>query len=533
MHQRYDVVVVGAGLAGLYQLKRLRDTGFSVIAIEAGSGIGGTWFWNRYPGLRCDVESMTYSYSFDDAIQREWTWTNRYAEQSEILRYINYVADKLDLRKDVTLLSRITRADFDEKGNFWTLTAENGDRYSAPICVMATGCLSIPNMPHLSGLKDFNGQWYHTGVWPTKPVDFRGRRVGVVGTGSSGVQCIPVIAEQAAHLTVFQRTPNFSIPAWNRPLSQTATDIWKATYPELRERARTSPVGDVFTPPTISALAVSDAERTAEYERRWQDGSFGFLSAYNDLLHNEESNRTAADFFRRKIREKVKDPKRAELLSPSEDLGTKRLCVDTNYFETFNRDNVGLVNLKAEPIVEITATGVKTTKADYGLDIIVFATGYDAMTGALLRMNIHGRDGLALNQHWADGPRTYLGLAVPGFPNMFTITGPQSPSVVTNMLVSIEQHVEWIADCIAWMRDNGLARIEATREAERAWMAHAQETADATLFPRANSWYLGSNIAGKPRVCMPYVGGAGAYRKISEAVAAEGYRGFERKRLRH
>jgi len=530
--QKFDVIVVGAGFAGLYLLKRLRDLGLSVVVLEAGEDIGGTWFWNRYPGLRCDVESMTYSYSFSDEIQKEWSWTERYAEQKEILRYIHYVADKLDLRRDIRLNERVTAAQYQDASARWELTTESGAHYSARFCVMASGCLSIPNMPNFRGLERFKGDWYHTGAWPTQPVDFAGKRVGVVGTGSSGIQSIPVIAEQAGHVTVFQRTPNYSIPSWNAPLTPEAVESWKRSYPELRLRARTSPVGDVFTPPTISAMDVTDAEREAEFERRWLDGSFGFLSSYNDLLRNEESNRTAQRFFRRKIADRVNDPKVAEILMPNEHIGTKRMCVDTDYFETFNRDNVELVDLRRTPFREINEKGIATSDRQFDLDIIVFATGYDAMTGALMRMNVRGRDGLSLNDEWADGPHTYLGLAMPGFPNLFTVTGPQSPSVLTNMMVAIEQHAEWISDCIAFLRDNGIEVIEATPEAEREWMQHVDETAAGTLFPQANSWYLGANIAGKPRVCMPYVGGFGAYEDICKAIVADGYRGFRLSRER-
>lgn len=525
MH-KHDVIIVGAGFSGLYLLKLLREQGLSVLVLDAGDDVGGTWHWNRYPGLRCDVESMTYSYSFSDEIQKEWTWTERYATQAEILKYIHYVADKLDLRKDVRLNERVIAAEYQQDSASWTVRTESGNRYAAQFCVMATGCLSIPNVPDFPGLETFGGEWYHTGAWPKEAVDFRGKRVAVVGTGSSGIQCIPVIAEQAAHLTVFQRTPNYSIPSWNAPLAPEAIANWKANYPELRRRARTSPVGDVFTPPTISALSVSDAEREEEYERRWRDGSFGFLSAYNDLLRNEDANRTAQAFFRRKIAEKVEDPERAAVLMPSEHLGTKRMCVDTDYFETFNRDNVDLVDLRVTPLKGINATGLATTDAQHDVDIIVFATGYDAITGALMRMNIRGRDGLSLNDEWADGPHTYLGLAMPGFPNLFTVTGPHSPSVVTNMMVAIEQHVEWIAACVAYLRANDVEVIEASKAAERDWMNHVEEVASATLFPQANSWYLGSNIDGKPRVCMPYVGGLGAYTAVCEEVVADGYRGF-------
>ena len=522
-----DAVVVGAGFAGLYMLHRLRGLGLSALVYEAGDGIGGTWYWNRYPGARCDVESLDYSYSFSDALQQEWTWTERYASQPEILRYIEHVADRFDLRRDVQLATRVTAAVFDETTNRWAIQTDRGDRVSARFCIMATGCLSTAQVPDLEGLETFQGRWYHTGSWPHEGVDFTGQRVGVIGTGSSAIQSIPIIAGQAAHLFVFQRTPNFSIPARNAPLDPEHERRWKANYAEHRRQARESRIGFVVERNEQSALAVSAGERQREYEARWRRGGLGFNATFADLLTSEDANDTAAEFFRAKIRATVRDPAVADRLVPRDHpLGTKRLCVDTEYYETFNRDNVTLIDIRPAPIEAITPGGLRTRDAAYALDSLVFATGFDAMTGALLGIDIRGRGGQALRQKWAAGPRTYLGLAVAGFPNLFTITGPGSPSVLSNMIVSIEQHVDWIADCIASLRERRLDGIEATVDAEDAWVAHVNEVGRATLYPLANSWYMGANVPGKPRIFMPYVGGVGAYRQTCDEVAARGYTGF-------
>ena len=520
-------VIVGAGFAGLYVLHRLRGLGLSARVFEAGDGIGGTWYWNRYPGARCDVESMDYSYSFSDALQQEWNWTERYASQPEILTYINHVADRFDLRRDIQLASRVTSAIFDEPARQWTITTDRGDRLSARFCIMATGCLSTAQVPKLSGRETFRGKTYHTGRWPHEGVDFTGQRVGVIGTGSSAIQSIPIIAAQAAHLFVFQRTPNFSVPARNAPLDPDYERQVKAGYADFRRQARESRVGFVVERSEASALAVTSEERRGAYEKRWGRGGLGFSAAYVDLLTSKEANDTAAEFCREKIRAVVRDPKIAELLSPKDyPVGTKRMCVDTGYYETFNRDNVTLVDIRRAPIEAITPDGLRTREAAYTLDSIVFATGFDAMTGALLAIDVRGRDGRALKDVWAEGPRTYLGLAVAGFPNLFAVTGPGSPSVLSNMIVSIEQHVDWIAGCLDHMRAAGHETIEATATAQEAWVAHVNEIGHMTLYPRANSWYMGANIPGKPRVFMPYIGGVGAYRQICDDVAAKGYEGF-------
>ena len=522
-----DAVIVGAGLSGIYMLQRCRELGLSARVIEAGSGAGGTWYWNRYPGARCDVESMTYSYSFSDELQREWTWTERYARQPEILRYVDHVLDRFDLRRDLHFETRVTSAVFDDATKRWTIETDRGERFSARFCIMATGCLSTPSLPGYKGLERFEGDWYHTGRWPHEEVDFTGKRVGVIGTGSSGVQSVPVIAAQAAHLTVFQRTPNFSIPAWNGPLDDDAVQTWKACYPALRQRARGTPIGDIFEFSETSALDLSPELRESEFERRWRQGAFNFLVSFADLITSKPANDFAVAFVHDKIRERVDDPEVAALLCPRDHpLGTKRLCVDTDYYETFNRANVSLVDVKAAPIEEITPGGLKAGGKEYELDAIVFATGYDAMTGALFDIDIRGRGGIGLKQKWSDGPRTYLGLAVAGFPNLFTVTGPGSPSVLSNMMTSIEQHIEWIADCIGYLGEHELDSIEAIAEAEDAWMHHVNDVADDTLFFQSNTWYVGANIPGKPRVIYPYVGGVGAYRDICDDIAAKGYEGF-------
>jgi cation diffusion facilitator CzcD-associated flavoprotein CzcO len=524
----FDAVIVGAGFAGLYMLHRLRGLGLSARVFEAGDGIGGTWYWNRYPGARCDVESMDYSYSFSDALQQEWHWTERYASQPEILRYIDHVADRFDLRRDIQLATRVTAAHFAEATRRWQIVTDRGDRVSARFCIMATGCLSVPQTPAWPGLERFAGCVYQTSHWPHTDVDFSGQGVGVVGTGSSAIQSIPLIARQAASLTVFQRTPNHSVPAHNAPLDPEYEHRVKADYAEFRRQARASRVGFVVPANPESALAVSAAEREREYERRWQRGGLGFAAAYSDLLTCQEANDTAADFFRAKIHGIVRDPAVAEALIPRDyPLGTKRICVDTHYYDTFNRDNVSLVDLRREPMVAITPRGVRTEAAEYALDSHVVAIGFDAMTGALRVIDIRGRAGRTMRQTWADGPRTYLGIAVAGFPNLFTITGPGSPSVISNMMVSIEQHVDWIAGCLAYLQSRGLHTIEATAEAEAAWVAHVNEVGNTTLYPLAKSWYTGANIPGKPRVFMPYVGGVGAYRKKCDEVAASDYEGFQ------
>jgi cyclohexanone monooxygenase len=528
--RQLDVIIVGAGLAGLYAIHRLRGLGLKVRAYEAGSGVGGTWFWNRYPGARCDVESLEYSYSFSNELQQEWKWPERYGTQPEILKYINHVADRFDLRRDVQLDTRITSAVFDPEANEWLVKTGTGEEIRARYCVMAAGNLSTPRVPDFKGIHDFKGRWYHSGLWPHEGVDFTGLRVGVIGTGSSGVQMIPIIAGQASHLTVFQRTANFSLPARNGPMPEEKERTHKAEYPARRAAAMETPFAIGGHPkPTRSALELSEEERNRAYEAKWQEGgSISYLYAYTDLLVNKASNDTASEFVRNKIRGMVKDPKTAELLAPKDHpIGTKRLCLDTSYYETYNRPNVSLVDVRSDPIREITANGLRLASgAEHALDAIVFATGFDAMTGALKEIDVRTTGGATLREHWEGGPLTYLGLMVSGFPNMFVITGPGSPGVKTQMIASIEQHVDWIADAIDHLGRHQLDRIEPTPEAESDWVRHVNQIADSTLYPLANSWYMGANIPGKPRVFMPYVGGFDRYRKRCNEVAAKGYEGF-------
>jgi cyclohexanone monooxygenase len=530
--ETYDVVVVGAGFAGMYMLHRLRKQGLSVRVYEQGGDVGGTWYWNRYPGARCDVESMQYSYSFSDELQQEWDWSERYAPQPEILKYANHVADRFKLRPDIQLDTRVDRATFDEPTNVWSVATSDGKTVTARYVVLATGCLSNARMPDIRGLQDFKGGVYHTGHWPHEPVDFTGLRVGVIGTGSSAIQSVPVIAAQAKHLTVFQRTANFSIPARNAALTPQERNSFRSNYPELRRIAREEMRnGIVQELPDRGALDDGDNARRARYESRWSRGGLTFMGVYNNLVLDQAANDTAADFVRDKIAEIVSDPRTAKLLQPdNHPIGSKRICVDTDYYATFNRANVTLIDIRSNPIEEIlphaVRTGGKEGVKDHEVDALVLATGFDAMTGSVAKIDIRGRDGQTLNQKWAEGPRTYLGLMSAGFPNLFIITGPGSPSVLSNMIVSIEQHVDWIADCIATMRDRGFEVIEAKKEAEDIWVAHVNEVAHGTLFPRANSWYMGANIPGKPQIFMPYIGGVGVYRQICNDVAAKGYDGF-------
>ena len=522
--RQFDAVIVGAGFAGLYMLQRLRQSGLSAHVFEAGSGVGGTWFWNRYPGARCDVESMEYSYQFCDELQQQWIWSERYAPQPEILAYANHVADRFALRDGIELDTRVLAARYDEANARWHVQTTSGSAV-ARYCIMATGCLSSTNTPDFPGLDTYTGATYHTGNWPQAGVDFSGRTVGIIGTGSSAIQSIPVIAEQAAHLYVFQRTPNYSVPAQNAPLAPDEQARIKANYAGLRELASRQPFGSNLEFGDRAALAVSDDERRREYEARWQRGGLPFVAAFNDLLYSEEANATAAEFIREKIRSIVRDPAVAALLSPQHIVGCKRLCADTGYYATFNRENVTLVDVSSDHITAITPRGLATAKQNYTLDCIVFATGFDAMTGALHRIDIRGRAGMSLKDKWAAGPRTYLGLGTAGFPNLFTITGPGSPSVLSNMLPSIEQHVNWIADCIGFLDSRGYASIEAKPAAEEAWGAHVNDVAYTTLYPHCNSWYLGANVPGKPRVFMPYIGVPPYVQKCNE-VAAKEYEGF-------
>ena len=525
----YDALIIGAGFAGMYQLHSLRDgQGLSAHVLEAGDGVGGTWYWNRYPGARCDSESHSYCYHFSDELVQGWEWSERYPSQPEILRYLNYAADKLDLKRDITFGARVVAARYDEAANLWRVRTEQGAEYAARYLITAVGCLSSANLPKVEGIPDFQGKWYHTGEWPHEGVDFAGKRVGVIGTGSTGIQAIPVIAATAKHLTVFQRTANYSIPARNAPLTDDFKKYVRENFAEIRDVMRSTVNGHPWRIADRSVFDVSDEERNEIFEKAWEKGGLRLRAEFRDVLTNEEANEIVSAFLQKKIGQIVKDPAKAAILADIDHgFGTKRPPIDTGYFEAYNRDNVALVNLRAEPIERITANGVKTSKGEYPLDIIVFATGFDAMTGPLFNLNIAGRDGLGLRDVWREGPRSYVGLQVVGFPNLFTVTGPGSPSVLTNMPVAIEQHVEWITRCIADMRKAGQTRIEAKPDAVDDWMVQVQEVADRTLFTKTlHSWYLGANVPGKPRVFMPYIGGMAKYRRICDEVAEKGYEGF-------
>jgi cyclohexanone monooxygenase len=521
----FDAIVIGAGFAGVYMLHKLREAGFSAVVIEAGDDVGGTWYWNRYPGARCDVHSLEYSYSFAEDVQQEWHWSERFASQPEILRYIQHVADRFDLRRDIRFNTRAVAATYHDGS--WAVDTDTGDTLTARYCVMATGCLSNSRLPDIEGIEDFAGPIIHTGAWPHEGVDFTGKRVGVIGTGSSGIQAIPCIAEQAAQLTVFQRTPHYSIPAQNFQFPDEYIADWKATYPERRAKARQTRVGVLHEFGTGNWDDFDPEWREQEMERRWIKGGNNFTYAFNDVLSNIETNTHVANFVRGKIAEMITDPvTRAKIMPVDYPIGTKRVCIDTDYYATFNRENVTLVDLRSEPFKAMTAGTIITSDATYPLDVLVCATGFDAMTGALNAMDIRGRDGALLRDVWKDGPRSYLGLGVAGFPNMFIITGPGSPSVFSNMVLSIEHDVEWIADCLTTLRAQGKTTIEADETAQEEWVHHVSDLAEGTLFTQANSWYIGANIPGKPRVFMPYLGGVDVYQEKCRAVADAGYLGF-------
>ena len=525
---RVDVVIVGAGFAGLYAQYKIRELGLSAFGFETASEIGGTWYWNRYPGARCDVESLDYSYSFSPDVLHEWKWSERFATQPEILQYANFVADKYDLRRDYAFETKVIAADFDKAANQWVVKSDHGDEVRCRFLLLAVGGLSLPKAPEIDGLKDFQGRWVQTGCWPHEPINVTGQRVAVIGTGSSGIQCIPLLAEQAALLTVFQRTPNFSVPAHNGPIDAEYEAEVRADYVEHHKRNRMTKGG---VPPRIntgvSAMSVSEDERQAKFEQAWGFGTFALQSVFNDTSSNPGSNAAAAAFVHDKIRGIVNDPKVAEKLLPKTfPFGTKRLCLDTGYYATFNRDNVSLVDIRETPIERITKAGIKTTDAEYPFDLIVFATGFDAVTGPLFALNLTGVGGVTLNDAWKDGPQSYLGLMVSGFPNLFTVNGPSSPSVLANMLQTIEHHVDWIADCIAYTDKNGFARVEADEAAQVAWAHEVANMAKRTLYTKANSWYMGANVLGKPRVFLMYIGGLDTYVDRCDQIVQGGYVGF-------
>ena len=534
--QKFDVVIVGAGFAGMYMLHRLRKLGLSTVVFEAGDDVGGTWYWNRYPGARCDAESLAYSFSFSSELEQEWEWSERYAPQPEILEYARHVSRRFDLRKDIHFETRVMSAHYQDDSLNWQLETDKGDSVVASFCVMATGCLSVPQLPDIPGVQNFKGNLYQASKWPHEPVSFKNQKVGIIGTGSSGIQAIPVIAEEAEHLTVFQRTPNFSVPAKNEPLDQNWVDEFKKNYRAHRENhkhaigsgfgdLKIEPIDEPMEPVLRSQL--SEDQATQILEDAWVTGGAKFMGAIGDQLMNEEANQFAKEFVHRKIHETVADKDTANLLCPTNHpIGTRRICVDIGYYETYNRENVTLVSVKDNPIEEITESGVMVNGELTALDTLVLATGFDAMTGALLNMDIRGKDGLALSEKWHAGPRSYLGIAVADFPNLFTITGPGSPSVLSNMMVSIEQHVDWMIDCLAHMKEQDLKVFEAQSQAEDQWVSHVNDVASMTLFPKGGSWYLGANVKGKPRIFMPYAAGVGVYREVCDQVTAKGYEGF-------
>ena len=525
----FDAVVVGAGFSGLYMLHKLRDEmGLSARVLEAGDGVGGTWYWNRYPGARSDSSSWIYCYSFDEDLRREWQWSERYPQQPEMLGYLEHVAERFDLNRDIQLGTRVTGATFDEASNRWEVRTDAGDTFSARFLVAALGALSASNVPDIPGMETFAGDWYHTAEWPHEGVDFAGKRVGVIGTGATGIQVATEIAEQADHLTVFQRTPNYAVPLGNHPVDPELERWYKENYEEIWEQVRHNFSGHDYEDIEKPLLEATPEERERVFQERYDRGGFGlWLGNYEDILDNKEANDAVSEWVRERIRERVEDPVTAEKLTPSDHaFGTKRVPLEAGYYEIFNRDSVELVDVKKAPIEEITPTGVRTKDGEYEFDALVFATGFDAMTGPYDKIDIRGRDGQLLRDKWAEGPRTYLGLMSAGYPNLFAITGPQSPSVLTNMPVAIEQHVEWISDLIKHMRDSGLSVVEPTREAEDGWVDHSQEEAHATLFPQSATWYMGANVPGKPQVFLPYLGGLGPYREKCDEVAANGYEGF-------
>ncbi len=523
-----DVVVVGAGFSGLYLLYRLRKAGFSTRVFERGGDVGGTWYWNRYPGARCDVESLQYSYSFDEQLQQDWYWPEKFSAQPDILAYANHVADRFNLKKDIEFNVEVKASRFDENLKTWKITTNTGEEIDAQYFIMATGCISTTQIPNIKGLSDYVGNTFHTGDWPHEEVDFSGQSIAVIGTGSSGIQSIPVLAKQAKKLTVFQRTPNYSIPSQNEPMTKKYERSWKDVYSERRKEMRYSAHGSLKDLNDVPALSVDEDQRQELYTKRWAIGGTGFLGSFNDLLTNADANYTAAEYVRQQIKRVVKDKETAEILCPrSYPIGTKRICIDTGYFETYNRENVKLVDISKKPIQRLVADGIIVDDQLYAFDSIIFATGFDAMTGSIFNVDIKGRGGLALKEKWNAGPKTYLGLMSASFPNLFMITGPGSPSVKSNMIMSIEQHVDLVIETLLSMRRKGLSVVEPELEAENKWVDHVQEVANKTLFPQANSWYMGANIPGKPRLFMPYIGGVGAYREICEEIVANNYRGFK------
>ena len=523
-NEELDVIIVGAGFSGLYMLYKMRKMNLKALIIERASDAGGTWFWNRYPGARCDIESIEYSYSFSDELQQEWNWSNRYSDQSEILDYVNYVVKKFNLKENIVFNTSVKSATFDENLKNWIVETDSKS-YSSKFCVMATGTLSSIKQPNFDGLENFKGDWYVTGEWPHEKLDFTSKKVAIIGTGSSAVQSIPVIAEEAKNLTVFQRSPNYTIPANNRPLTEKELSNAKSSYDQIREKAKYTRAGIGYNQfDERKLLDLSSEEIKKELNNRWKIGGQEiFTAGFTDVGVNVEANKIVADFVKSKIKEIVKDPNVAELLSPEDAIGCKRLCADTNYFETYNRENVELIDLNSNPINSITENGILTKNKEFKFDTIIFATGFDAMTGALQAIDITGKNGKKLKQVWKDGPKSFLGLLINGFPNLFTVTGPGSPSVLTNMMVAIEQHVEWISNCINFLSKSNLNEVEADELFQIEWMDHIEEVAKNTLRYTCNSWYVGANVPGKKRVFMPYAGGFGKYREKCDEIAENNY----------
>lgn len=525
--ETYDVAVIGAGFSGMYMLHKLRELGFSAHLIERGGDVGGTWYWNRYPGARCDVESTFYNYTFDETLQQEWTWSERYPSQPELFRYASWIADRLDLRRDISFDTNVDSTEYHRARDLWVTRTDSDRTIESRYLVTAVGCLSASRVPKFEGVQDFRGETYHTGLWPHEGVDFSGKRVAVIGSGSSGIQAIQEIAKQATDLTVFQRTANFTLPAQNRPLEEEQIAQIKSNYTAQNEAVRQSSFGMTGPVRDRSIKDIPAKELKADLDALWEKGGFYFMFAYPEVVVDEEANEILSEYVRERIRGIVDDPAVAELLCPqTHPIGTKRICVAINYYETYNRDNVHLVDISTTPIERLTEQGLVVDGVEYEVDAIVFATGFDAMTGPLNKIDIRGTDGQTLKDKWSEGPRTYLGIATAGFPNMFMITAPGSPSVLSNMMVSIEQHVEWVADTLVYQRDHNLTRFEATQNAEDSWGDHVNDVASYTLHPRAASWYMGANIPGKPQVFMPYIGGVGEYRKRCDEVAAADYKGF-------
>ncbi len=523
---KFDAIVVGAGFAGLYMTHKFKSQGLSVKTFEAGEGVGGTWYWNRYPGARCDVESWEYSFGFSNELEQEWTWSERYSPQPEILKYLNHVAKKFNLLGHISFNTKVVSSEYDEQHAAWEVTTNSRENYKAKYLVMATGCLSSTNIPDFRGLDDFSGKTFHTGNWPHQPVSFKGQTVGVVGTGSSSIQATPIIAEEAEKLFVFQRTPNWSIPAHNEPLTKKKSDEIKSKYQELRKFQLKLPLAAQKAPNRQSAFDVNEQTRLETYEKYWNIGGLSFLGAFRDIPTNPEANATAKNFIIDKIKRVVKNETVLNKLIPDHHVGCKRPCSDTGYYETFNRPNVELVDAREEDIIGFTRSGICTNAKEYKLDAVVFATGFDAMTGSLDKVNIIGRNGLRLKKKWEEGPKTYLGVGTAGFPNFFIITGPGSPSVLANMVVGIEHHVNWIGECVKHIEENGYTNVEVIKEAEDNWVSHVNEVANRTLYTTCNNWYLGSNIPGKPRVFMPYIGGFPKYAEKVKAIVESGYKGF-------